>query len=297
MPRSGQHQAAFVALWVSSVVIGWHLLVSTFALALQNDEYTYIFMIFPISVTLICREWRTLESRISFDGVGLVLLALAIVAGFGPLHAAAFAPDMRLSVGMFALVLCWIASFVLCFGRRAAWSVLFALLFLFALIPLPQQLLSSLITQLQWGSAWTAHGLFVLFRVPVTQQGILLTIPGLTVEVAQECSSIRSSSILLVTAIVLAQWLLRSPSRRALVVALSVPLSIAKNGLRIFAIAMLGTHVDPAFLTGNLHRHGGIVFFVIALLVIFALLSLLKKSEHPSPASDAKLASANSTAG
>jgi exosortase len=113
----------------------------------------------------------------------------------------------------------------------------------------------------------------------VTQDGLFLTIPGLTLMVAEECSSIRSSSMLLVTTMVLAQLLLRSPWRKALLIAIAVPLSVAKNGLRIFSIAMLGTRVDPGYLTGSFHHQGGIIFFAIALFIIFALLWGLRRGE------------------
>jgi len=55
---------------------------------------------------------------------------------------------------------------------------------------------------------------------------------------------------------------------------------VAKNGLRIFTIAMLGTRVDPGYLTGRFHHQGGIVFFLIALLIIFFLLKLLERGEN-----------------
>jgi exosortase/archaeosortase family protein len=86
--------------------------------------------------------------------------------------------------------------------------------------------------------------------------------------------------MLLVTTMVLAQLLLRSPWRKALVIGLAVPLSVAKNGLRIFTIAMLGTRVDPGYLTGKLHHQGGIVFFGIALIAVFALLWIFRRGEN-----------------
>ena len=86
--------------------------------------------------------------------------------------------------------------------------------------------------------------------------------------------------MLVVTTMVLAQLLLRSFWRKLLVVAVAVPLSVAKNGLRIFVIAMLGTKVDPAYLNGRLHHQGGVVFLAIALLVIFLLLWILRKCEQ-----------------
>jgi exosortase/archaeosortase family protein len=85
--------------------------------------------------------------------------------------------------------------------------------------------------------------------------------------------------MLLVTTMVLAQLLLRSPWRKAVVIAIAVPLSIAKNGLRIFTIAMLSTRVDPGYLTGRLHRNGGIIFFGIALAAVFSLVWILRRAE------------------
>ena len=64
------------------------------------------------------------------------------------------------------------------------------------------------------------------------------------------------------------------------VVAFAIPLSVAKNGLRIFTIGMLGTRVDRSFLTGRFHHNGGIVFFLIALAVIFILLWILRRGER-----------------
>ena len=84
---------------------------------------------------------------------------------------------------------------------------------------------------------------------------------------------------MLVTTIVLAQLVLRTPWRKALLIAVAVPLSIAKNGLRIFSIGMLGTRVDPVYITGRFHHQGGIIFFAIALIAIFALLWFLRKRE------------------
>jgi hypothetical protein len=48
---------------------------------------------------------------------------------------------------------------------------------------------------------------------------------------------------------------------------------------------MLGTKVDPGYLTGRFHHHGGVVFLLIALLFIFLALWVLRKGEQRSAAS------------
>jgi exosortase/archaeosortase family protein len=85
--------------------------------------------------------------------------------------------------------------------------------------------------------------------------------------------------MLVITTVFLSHLFLRSWWRRALLVAAAIPLSVAKNGLRIVTIAELGTRVDHGFLTGRLHHHGGIVFFGIAVVAVGALLFVLRRTE------------------
>ncbi len=264
-----------------SLLVGWRPLIATFALALRDDAYTHILLILPISVALIVLEWRSLKPMVAPNvRAGSALLAMSVlIAGLVRGWSPSLSSDLQLSIRMFALVLSWIGAFVLCFGSRVSRSAVFPLCFLFGLVPFPELALNEIVRLLQNGSAWTAYVLFATVGIPVAHDGVLLTIPGLTVEVAQECSSIRSSSMLLVTTMVLAQLLLRSPWRKAVVIGIAVPLSVAKNGLRIFTIAMLGTRVDPAYLTGKFHHNGGIVFFGIALAVVFGLIWILRRGE------------------
>jgi exosortase len=275
------HNVSFCLLLAVSVLVGWRPLVDTSALALRDDSYTHILLILPVSAALIFLEWRSLRPMSAPNvRAGSALLAMALlIAGFMRGWSASLPADVQLSISMFALVLSWIAAFVLCFGSQVSRALLFPLCFLFWLVPFPRGVLDGVINLLQQGSALTAHALFTATGVPVAQDGFMLTIPGLTVEVAQECSSIRSSSMLLATTMVLAQLMLRSPWRKALVIAVAVPLSVAKNGLRIFTIAMLATRVDPGYMNGRLHHQGGIVFFAIALFGIFALLWILRRTE------------------
>lgn len=83
----------------------------------------------------------------------------------------------------------WIGSFVLCFGTRASRELRFPLCFLFWSVPFPQFLLTRIVSLLQQGSAVAATLLFRVAGVPVLRDGVLLSIPGLDVEVATECSS------------------------------------------------------------------------------------------------------------
>jgi exosortase len=264
-----------------SLILWCRPLFYTFALALSDDRYSHIFLILPVSAALIYQEWRWhgFDSPAGARSSGALLLIALLLAGLAKWERFGTESDVPLSISMAGLVLWWIGSFVFCCGVQGLRSFLFPLLFLFWLVPIPAAALNQLVGLLQHGSAVAAQALFWIARVPVSREGIVLSIPGVDLEVATECSSIRSSLMLVVTTMVLVQLLLRSPWRKLAIVLASLPLSIAKNGLRIFTVAMLGTRVDPSYFEGWLHHHGGIVFFLIVLGLTFTLIWLLRRGE------------------
>lgn len=265
----------------------------TMELALTNEAYTHILLILPLSVSLIYLDrsrWQRSDGEaplaLSRDciGAGLAVLACAaLMFGFARWGQSHFniSPGGQLSLSMFALVIWWIGSVIVSFGAGVFRPFLFPLCFLFWMVPIPPFALDRIVLFLQEESALAARMLFLAAGVPVVQNGLILSIPNLDIEIASECSSIRSSLLLVVIAMVLAQLFLRSRWRKTLVVAAAIPLAVAKNGLRIFTIAELGTRVDPGYLTGKFHHHGGIVFLGIAVLAVGALVWALRRSERP----------------
>ena len=103
--------------------------------------------------------------------------------------------------------------------------------------------------------------------------------PGVTIEIAKECSGIRSSVALVITSLLAGHLFLRSSWKKAVLTLTTVPLLIVKNGIRIVTLSLLSIYVDPGFLTGGLHRDGGILFFFLALALLTPVLWLLQKSE------------------
>jgi exosortase len=272
----------FAALSVVAVAIWWIPLVSLFDLALHDEQYTHILLILPISAALLVLDWKSRPSpRPSGSGAaaGSALLVGALLVRVVARWTVSSA-DVQLSLNVLALVAWWIGAFIVCFGAQAFRRALFPLCFLLWMVPLPRFILDPIVSLLQRGSAASAHFLFALAGIPVAQSDMQLHIPGLTLEVAPECSSIRSSMILLVITMVVAQMLLLSFWRKAVVVVVALPLSIAKNGLRIFVIGALTTKVDPSFMTGRLHRQGGVIFLLIAMLGTFLVLWILRRGEN-----------------
>jgi len=120
---------------------------------------------------------------------------------------------------------------------------------------------------------------FQIVGTPVSRHGFLLSVPGVTIEVAKECSSIRSSIALFITCLLAAHLYIRTGWKKFVVVVLALLLSVVKNGIRIATLTLLSIYVNPGFLTGKLHHEGGFLFFLIALLILLPVFLWMEKSD------------------
>jgi len=177
-------------------------------------------------------------------------------------------------------VILWIAGFAFFFGRAAMYEGRFALLFLFLSVPLPEFLLSRAIYWLQAGSAAVVAVLFDAVNVPYLRNGFVFQTAHINIEIAQECSGIRSSMAVLILALLAAHFYLKSGWKQAVFVACSLFVMIIKNGIRIAVLTILAIHVDPSFLFGRLHHDGGVVFFLLGLALLVPILWLLSRGER-----------------
>jgi exosortase len=187
--------------------------------------------------------------------------------------------DDALTVAVAGFVLSLVGGFLLCFGLAAARAALFPLAFLAFMIPMPNAVIDLATTFLKNGSTEAVASLFTLTGTPYHKQGFVFTLPDFVIEIADECSGIRSSIALLLTSLLAGHRFLRSPWTKAAVALAILPVAILKNGIRIVSLSLLAMHVDPSFLTGQLHHEGGVVFFLLALGLMVPVFIVLRWSE------------------
>jgi exosortase len=159
-------------------------------------------------------------------------------------------------------------------------SIAFPSALLFAAVPMPLDLENSLEALSQVGSTFVATALFGISGTAVFQQGNVLRLPGIVLEVARECSGIHSSWVLFITSLIAGYMFLRTPWRRFLLASCVIPLAILRNGFRVFVIGMLCVYIDPGMIDSWVHRKGGPLFFLLSLVPFFALLLLLRRGER-----------------
>ncbi len=203
-------------------------------LAWHNELYPFLWMIPLISAGLIYRARREIFANTESARDGMVLIALGVV-----LCAVAHVLSPRLSlidhltIAMLGVQAFWAGLFRFCYGRRAWRGARFSLAFLIFMVPMPEVVLEKTIDFLQSGSAVAVEGFFTLLQFPYIRHGMYFALPGLRIEIAPECSGIRSSIALLILVVLVAHFALRSSWRRLLLVLSVFPLVLFKNGLRI----------------------------------------------------------------
>jgi exosortase len=204
-----------------------------------------------------------------------VALALAARSYRGTLN-----ENDSLAITIAGLITLIVAGFLAFWGRACARAAAFPLGFLFLAVPLPLFVLDRIIEGLRNGSAEVSYALFQVVGTPVLRQGYLFRLAHQSIEIAKECSGIRSSMALFLLVLLCGHWFLRTNIRRLILLALTVPLLIFKNAVRIVSLTLLAEYVDPSFLHGSLHRDGGVVFFAMACAIVGLMLNLLRRSEE-----------------
>ena len=87
----------------------------------------------------------------------------------------------------------------------------FPLAYLIFMVPMPDAMADALETASKYASAEVANLLFHLSGTPFLRAGLIFQLPNITIEVAQECSGIRSSWVLFMTSILAANLFLKTP--------------------------------------------------------------------------------------
>lgn len=277
-----RRHAAFGVFWVVSLLIFWRTISALIEYSLHHESCSHIILIPLISAYLLFTERKRIffaTSSTGTPGVGLVVIGAIlywlVIRGSVPEQG-----NVPLSSAALALVLVWIGGFLWSYGFASARAAMFPLLFLALMVPLPDPALSWVISLLQRGSTEVTCLLFEMVGVPVLRQGFVLSLPTVVIEVASECSGIRSSIALFITCLLAAHFSLRTPWKILVFLLLVFPLVVIKNGVRIVTLTLLSIHVDPSFLHGNLHHDGGFVFFALALLLLLPVFLALERSER-----------------
>jgi len=251
-----------------------------FGIALQNDLHSYIPLVPVISGYLVYTQpIRDIALR-SSAGAAAIMGALGIAVLGAAMGSGGLSGHDNLSLMMLAYLCFVVGSGFLFLGMEWMSAAAFPVAFLIFMVPLPEAAVTWVELALVAASADAAALFFQWTGTPVFRTGLVLNLPGIALEVAQQCSGIRSTLVLFITSVLTANLFLKSPWRRFVLVAFVIPLAIVRNGFRILVIGLLCVHIGPHMRDSFIHHRGGPIFFALSLIPLSLLVFWLRRHDR-----------------
>jgi exosortase C (VPDSG-CTERM-specific) len=251
--------------------------------AASTDLHSHTVLIPFISAYLIFIRRKLLPRDYVFAPGWTAFLIIAgvgaLLAGAGVLNLPSSQND-SLSFMAISFVALLAAGGFLFLGRKWMAATAFPFAFLIFMVPLPDGIVNWLETVSKLASAEAAALLFTITGTPMLRDANVFQLPGITIEVAQECSGIRSSWVLFITSILASYLFLNAPWRRIVLVVVVFPLAILRNGFRILVIGVLCVQFGPQMIHSIIHHRGGPLFFALSLIPLFLILWWLRRGER-----------------
>ncbi len=162
-------------------------------------------------------------------------------------------------------------------GREHLKTLAFPLCFLALAIPIPLLVFNTISLPLQaLASHWSSE-LLQLCSIPVLREGNVIYMANASLGVAEACSGLRSLVSLVALSVILAYLRWSGWRQRVLLVALSAPLALLLNILRITGTGLIANHWDVEYAMGFFHAFSGWIVFVLAFTILLGASALIQR--------------------
>jgi exosortase len=190
-----------------------------------------------------------------------------------------------------SFVLTLIGLQILLLGREVFRILMFPLLFLFFMVPLPQSFVNVVAFPLQLIAADFAVKTLHLLHIPALREGNIIHLANTQLFVADACAGLHSLMALGLLAVLFAYYFRKNRAEQLVIVASAIPIAIFVNAFRVALTGYLAHRIGSAAAQGLIHQTEGFVTFGLAfglLLVEAWLLSALwpshsRRSRKPVP--------------
>jgi len=156
-------------------------------------------------------------------------------------------------------------------------GIKFMFFVMFLAIPFPAVLLNHITFPLQLFASQVAAWVLPVFGVPVLQDGNIIRLPAMPLEVAEACSGIRSLMSLFTVAVIFGYFVERGTLRRTLLALASIPIAVAANVARIVGTGLCVQYWDPVKALGFFHEFSGWLMFLVSMSCLYVIHNLLSR--------------------
>lgn len=269
LPVSGAGLLACATIAIAGF-LGWPAIVHLAREWVELPAYGHGPVLVLIAAALLWQR-RDVLANSSSEGalwslpVATASFLLLVAATHGAIHVFA----------QYALVGVLTAVGMALYGWRFPMVAALPLLLLLLAIPLPGAIETALTSDLKQLSTSLAGELLRLLRVPVFIEGNMVDLGVYQLQVADACAGLNYLFPLLSLSVLLAAYLHAPLWKRVCIVAVSVPITVAMNTLRISVTGLLVRHFGPDAADGFVHAFEGWLLFLAALLMLLPIASLV----------------------
>jgi exosortase len=259
--RRGVLNAAIAATAIAWLVLFAQPLANTAQTWWDSPEAGHGLLLAPLALFLAWRRGVRPDAK-SNAALGLACLAIAVVLRYVSAVAA------EVFIGRASMFLALAGLVIYAWGfRQVLWWWLPTLLLALS-VPLPEIVMSSLALPLQLQASKMGAALLSARDIPVQLAGNVIRLPGHDLFVTEACSGLRSLTALLSLGVLLGGVALRHPASRIAIVAISIPVAVLINGVRVFLTGFLVAFVDPSLADGFTHLTEGWLMFIVAFAIL-----------------------------
>jgi exosortase len=233
---------------------------------MKSEYYGHGILIPPVAAYLIFRRRAALAAEtgapdalgvgLAVGGVFLYLIGIQLNVNF---------------VSTFAIVPVLLGLAGWLWGRKVLLTVAFPVCYLAFMVPIDRLLIDALSSPLQLTAAKMAVAFGHLVGMPVSREGVNISIPEYSFEVAIACSGLKSLITMTALATLYAYLLNAKGWQRALVVASSLPVALLANSIRVTMILLLARSMGERAAEGFFHGLSGTVVFLVGLGAIYGI--------------------------
>ncbi len=237
-----------------------------------NDNYSHGFLVPFIVAYLVWikkEDLRKLQPKPSNLGLGVLIGGLLIYL-IGTIGAEWFVKRSSLIIVLAGLIL-------YLYGAAHFRTLLFPLIFLIFMVPLPAIIYKTIAFQLQIFVSIISARLIDLAGVAVYRNGNILEVSTGPLAVEEACSGMRSIMALLALSALFAYMMYSSRFKQGILVIAALPIAVITNIIRVTSTGILAHHFGREMAEGVLHDSFGWLVFVIAFILLFGLSKLLDR--------------------
>ncbi len=170
-----------------------------------------------------------------------------------------------------------VAGSIALLGFRALKPLAVPLVVLAFAVPAPPFINQILTFRLRLASSQLSMPFFHGLQVPAFREGNIIDMGFTQLQVVDACSGLRYFFPVIIIGLVLGFLYHRSWWERLLLLALSVPVAVLANSLRIVAMGLAAKYISPSFIEGWFHEASGFGVFFVAVLLLGLVSFVLKK--------------------